>query len=420
MRALAHPDPVPRASATPPSGGPDTWWPTPEPPHRINQIYLEPVLFAHAAAQPRIRILNRTESTTSRRTSDGVTRRRAISTAARRSTIARAIWSAATAAAPRCARRSAPSSPARRWCSACSRPTSARRTARYAAGQAGLDAIFVAQSAPLRQRVRYRRPRDLADPQLSQRRRAGLRLGRPRLGDPHDPRRRAGFRYEVLSKEDWIGRRLVADRFRDRRVFICGDAAHLWVPYAGYGMNAGIADAINLSWLLAARAQRLGATSASSMPTRRAPADHRAGVALRDGHAHAMIEAAREPCRRNRGRRARRRRRSAPRVGKTSLRAQRAAVCCAGLNFGYFYDGSPIIAYDGEAAPAYTMGEFTPSTVPGCRAAAFWLATGARSTTRSGRDYTLLRLDPDIDVSSLTNAAAAAGVPLTVLDIFKI
>ena len=35
-------------------------------------------------------------------------------------------------------------------------------------------------------------------------------------------------------------------------MFICGDAAHLWVPYAGYGMNAGIADAMNLSWLLAA------------------------------------------------------------------------------------------------------------------------------------------------------------------------
>lgn len=42
------------------TGGPDTWWPTPEPPHRINQIYLEPVLFAHAAAQRNIRILNRT------------------------------------------------------------------------------------------------------------------------------------------------------------------------------------------------------------------------------------------------------------------------------------------------------------------------------------------------------------------------
>lgn len=40
--------------------GPDTQWPTPEPPHRVNQTYFEPVLFAHAASQPRIRILNRT------------------------------------------------------------------------------------------------------------------------------------------------------------------------------------------------------------------------------------------------------------------------------------------------------------------------------------------------------------------------
>src|SRR5262249_1112850 len=60
------------------------------------------------------------------------------------------------------------------------------------------------------------------------------------------------FRYEVISNEDWVGRRLVADRFRDRRVFICGDAAHLWIPYAGYGMNAGIADATDLPWLIAA------------------------------------------------------------------------------------------------------------------------------------------------------------------------
>jgi hypothetical protein len=36
-----------------------------------------------------------------------------------------------------------------------------------------------------------------------------------------------------------------------------------------------------------------------------------------------------------------------------------------GLNLGYFYDRSPIIAYDGEQAPAYTMG--TSTTVPCCR-----------------------------------------------------
>src|SRR5262249_13755125 len=38
---------------------PDAWWPTPEPPHRINQIYMEPVLFAHAEATKNLRILNR-------------------------------------------------------------------------------------------------------------------------------------------------------------------------------------------------------------------------------------------------------------------------------------------------------------------------------------------------------------------------
>src|SRR3982074_3127344 len=40
--------------------GPDCNWPTPEPPHRITQIFLEPILFEHAAAQARIHIINRT------------------------------------------------------------------------------------------------------------------------------------------------------------------------------------------------------------------------------------------------------------------------------------------------------------------------------------------------------------------------
>ena len=42
------------------TGGPDTDWPTAEPPHRINQIYMEPVLFAHAASIDGLQILNRT------------------------------------------------------------------------------------------------------------------------------------------------------------------------------------------------------------------------------------------------------------------------------------------------------------------------------------------------------------------------
>ena len=69
------------------------------------------------------------------------------------------------------------------------------------------------------------------------------------------------FKYEIISKEDWFGRRLVANRFRDGHVFLCGNSAHVWVPYAGYGMNAGIADAANLAWLLAARLNGWGGPS---------------------------------------------------------------------------------------------------------------------------------------------------------------
>lgn len=37
-----------------------------------------------------------------------------------------------------------------------------------------------------------------------------------------------------------------------RSVFVAADAAHIWVPMGGFGMNAGVADAISLSWRLAA------------------------------------------------------------------------------------------------------------------------------------------------------------------------
>src|SRR6185369_11302134 len=40
--------------------GVDTGWPTPEPPHRINQIFFEPILSRRAARTPEITMLNRT------------------------------------------------------------------------------------------------------------------------------------------------------------------------------------------------------------------------------------------------------------------------------------------------------------------------------------------------------------------------
>ena len=62
------------------------------------------------------------------------------------------------------------------------------------------------------------------------------------------------------------------------------------------------------------------------------------------------------------------------------------------------------------------MAEFTPSSVPGCRAP--HLRIDGRSLYDAlGPDYTLLRLDPAVPVDGLVQAARERGVPLAVLDL---
>jgi hypothetical protein len=63
------------------------------------------------------------------------------------------------------------------------------------------------------------------------------------------------------------------------------------------------------------------------------------------------------------------------------------------------------------------MGGFTESTVPGCRAPHFWLADGRSLYDAFGPVYTLLRLDPAVDVGPLLAAAQAKAMPIEVLDV---
>ncbi len=226
------------------------------------------------------------------------------------------------------------------------------------------------------------------------------------------------FEYEVMSKEDWIGRRLVSDQLQSGKVFVAGDAAHLWVPYAGYGMNAGLADAANLAWHLAAQLEGWAAPQAlSAYEKERHPITEQVSRFAMN-HAHAMSQ----------------RRRQIPENLEEDSPAGQAArtefgqdlydlnvqqYCCAGLNFGYYYDQSPVMVYDEERAPDYSMGSFQSSSVPGCRAPHFWLAEGRSVYDALGPAYTLLCFVNPIceTVEALKGQAAVARMPLAVIDV---
>lgn len=398
------------------TSGPDGWWPTPEPPHRINQLFLEPVLFEHAFRQPGVRILNRTELTDFEQDAQGVTARARDLEAGHELNV-RA-----------------------RYLVGCDGGRSGVRKAIGATLQ-GDAVVQRVQSTYIRAPgliERLRVPPAWAMFSLNPRRSGNIYAidGREtwlvhnylRDDEPdfesvdRDWALRAimgveaDFPYAILSKEDWFGRRLVADRFRDRRVFICGDAAHLWVPYAGYGMNAGIADATNLSFALAAHLQGWAPEGILGMyETERMPITEQVSHFAMN-HAHEMSK----------------RRRGVPegveREDETGARIRAAfgrdvydlnvqQYCCAGLNFGYYYERSPYIAYDDEAPPAYSMGSFTPSTVPGCRAPHFWLPDGRSLYDAFSPGFTLVRRDASLDAQPLLDAAAARGVPMAVLDV---
>ena len=224
------------------------------------------------------------------------------------------------------------------------------------------------------------------------------------------------FRYDVISKEDWVGRRLIASKFRDRCAFVAGDAAHIWVPYAGYGMNAGIADATNLSWILAAHLNGwapdsiLDAYEAERWPitsqVSRFAMSHAEAEIRRRGAVPREIEDATAD-----GERARRE------IGQLTYEINVQQYACAGLNFGTYYDQSPIIAYDGATPPTYTMSRYTSSTVPGCRTPHFWCADGVSLYDRMGPEFTLLRFDPAADVEPLVRAAEKRKVPFELRDV---
>lgn len=219
---------------------------------------------------------------------------------------------------------------------------------------------------------------------------------------------------EMLAAEDWTGRRLVADRYRVGNVFLAGDAAHLWIPYGGFGMNAGIEDAISLGWMLAAAIKGWGATTLlDAYETERRPVGEQVSRAARQLFANQQGIKPPEALESDDGDGIRARRE----FGTALLATEIKQFNPVGLNFGVFYEGSPVIAYDEAPPPVFEIDRYVPSTAPGCRAPQVQLRDGTWLHDLFGPDFTLITYGHPEAASAVRAAAVRRGLPLTVIDI---
>ena len=223
---------------------------------------------------------------------------------------------------------------------------------------------------------------------------------------------------EILSRDTWTaGHALVAERFQQGRIFLGGDAVHLFTPAGGLGYNTAVEDAVNLGWKLAATIRGVGGPLL--LPSYEI---ERRAVAVRNtGYARSFAESLG---------------RFVPKDGiedegaqAENLRHEAGAYLAAhgraefnipGITFGARYDDSPIVVGDGSTPPPDVANTYVPTAKPGGRPPHLWLDATLSLYDLFGFEWTLLRLgDAPPDVSNFERAASKAGANLKVVDIAR-
>ncbi|MES2187791.1 MAG: FAD-dependent monooxygenase [Pseudomonadota bacterium] len=217
--------------------------------------------------------------------------------------------------------------------------------------------------------------------------------------------------YEVLSTDEWAASRLISDRYRDRRVFLAGDACHLHPPFGGYGMNMGIADGVDLGWKLAAVLQGWGGGALlDSYEAERRPVHLKVLEEAVANHATLGKQLAAGGIEADGPEGERVRQEIGARIQATKLRE----FTTLGVVLGYRYDDSPVVVPDGTPAPADDFLNYVPSARPGCLAPHAWLHDGSSLYDHFGVGFTLLAAAdaPADEVARARADAVRLGVPL--------
>ena len=223
------------------------------------------------------------------------------------------------------------------------------------------------------------------------------------------------FHFDLLKAIHWDNNLLVADRYRDRRVFLAGDATHQYIPTGGYGMNTGIGDAFDLGWKLSAVINGWGGELLlDSIEKERRPIAVR-NCAGSKRHAEArltigefwpeniLMEGPEGDTRRNQ-------------IAERIIEVGNAENESLGIEIGYGYFGSSLVCNEQEDETQDDPLIYHPTTTPGYRIPAIYIADGTPIFDLLGSGFTLLNFGLNkIETISFEEHAADIGLPLDIV-----
>jgi 2-polyprenyl-6-methoxyphenol hydroxylase-like FAD-dependent oxidoreductase len=209
----------------------------------------------------------------------------------------------------------------------------------------------------------------------------------------------------VVAVDPWVVRVLVADKYRNGRLFISGDAAHMNPPWGGHGFNTGVGDAVNLGWKIAAVLNGWAPEELldSYESERRPIAQKFVASAAENGKTGPSQLASTEIM--------------GDQATFDRVRAATAAAIQEFKRIEFRSDGLVLgVGYGADVEAQTTNGtDFSPIAAVGNRLPHHRLSDGTSLFDRLGVEFTLIGAVEDSE--GLVQEAAARGLPLTLLDV---
>src|SRR5690606_38216689 len=205
----------------------------------------------------------------------------------------------------------------------------------------------------------------------------------------------------------------VARSWRDGRVFLAGDAAHLFAPTGGVGMNTGIGDACDLAWKFDALLRGWGGDALlDSYEIERKPVavrnslisasnSDKIDMVMDETPADITVEGPKGE--------------AARALLTRKIKWLARQFNSSGTHLGHRYVDSPIIVGDGARGPPDETSPVVQSSWPGMRAPHTWLPDGRSMLDIVARDFALLRFGAGMPGDeALVTAAQDLGMPMSI------